>query len=130
MKNKNMIRILDTINVCLSFLLFPDFCRQLSLVIHRNAISLDAGNIMTFICLQINGLPANYGNLQQDDGWIACQGQSWRRLSLLSESRNDGSCRKTHPPCDDQDQDPCPLLSWYSHASLQVHTRGSIADIE
>ena len=73
MKNKNMIRILDTINVCLSFLLFPDFCRQLSLVLHRNAVSLDAGNIMTSMCLQINGLPANYGNLQQDDGWIACQ---------------------------------------------------------
>src|SRR6266849_1698709 len=64
------------------------------------------------------------------DGRVACQGQSWRCLSVFSEGRSGGSCRKTQPPCDDQDLHPYLLLSWCSHASLQVHTRGSIADIE
>src|SRR2546425_12848970 len=64
------------------------------------------------------------------DGWVACQGQSWWCRSVCSKARSGGSCRKTQPPCDDQDLDPCPLLPWYFHASLQVHTRGSIADIK
>ena len=64
------------------------------------------------------------------DGWLACQGQSWRCRSVFSNGWSDGSCRKTQPPYDDQDLNPYPLLSWFSHAGLQVHTKGSIADID
>src|SRR3989475_6516951 len=35
------------------------------------------------------------------DGWVACQGQSWRCRSVCSKTRSGGSCRKTQPPCDD-----------------------------
>src|SRR5213593_5188871 len=59
------------------------------------------------------------------DGWLACQGQSWRCRSVFSNGWSDGSCRKTQPPYDDQDLNPYPLLSWFSHASLQVHTKRS-----
>src|SRR2546428_12980661 len=45
------------------------------------------------------------------DGWLPCQGQSWRGRSVFSNGWGDGSCRENQAPYDEPNPEPYPLLS-------------------